>query len=75
MDADSKSALTGSLIDVGVLKFSPQLKETRDIKAKPESEDVSHKFITSLTEAERSEVLDSIYPTPVIYKIPNWFIL
>ena len=43
-------------VDIGVLKFSPQLKDTRELRAKPESGDTTQKFITSLTEAEKYEV-------------------
>ena len=55
-DADAKLAQADSYVDIGVLKFAPQLKENKDIKAKPECGDTTHKFITSLTEAEKYEV-------------------
>ena len=57
-DAELKLAQSDAYVDVGVSKFAPQLKENKDIKAKPECGDTTHKFITSLTEAEKYEVLN-----------------
>ena len=56
IDVEAKSSKSDSYVDIGVLKFAPQLRENKDIKAKPESGDMTHKFIISLTEAEKFEV-------------------
>jgi len=54
-DIEAKASKSDSYVDIGVLKFAPQLRENKDIKAKPESGDMTHKFIISLTEAEKFE--------------------
>ena len=70
-DAEGKDGKDTS-VDIGVLKFSPQLKDTRELRAKPESGDTTQKFITSLTEAEKYEVCMSPFSgTFLVLFIPS----
>ena len=52
----AKETLEDASVDIGVILFSPKPIEHKDLQAKPESGDSPHKLITSLTEAEKTEV-------------------
>ncbi|XP_065066167.1 zinc finger ZZ-type and EF-hand domain-containing protein 1-like isoform X1 [Rhopilema esculentum] len=54
-EPDPKSSPSDSSVDIGVHRVTPQLKESKELRAKPESGEATHKFITSLTEAEKFE--------------------